>query len=608
MVRLMPPVLAGVLVAVLALALAMTIFLPRQATADANWGTQAVEITGAGPGTLGDTVVPSATASLSASVLPLSIQPAMAVPGQGIIVKGSGFVAGDRITSVSIGNQTAYVNTTATSAGDILFTIKVPSDTRGPGIGFGKKTVSVTAVGSGRVAEGSIDIPEPAIALDPMKSRRGSTVNVSGSGFPSGDLVQIKYENDGTFVVVAAGSTNASGSISIDFTVPNSARIGATHNIEATSVGVYKSVTAKATHETPDAMVTLSSDTASPGDSITITGRNFPAFSTVAVMEIGGLDVRPVPPPATSIYGDFEVSVLVPALYPGIQTVSVRVGRTTVTTYLEIDSSAPVPPAHDPSDATLTLSSDTVSSGQTITITGRNFPAFATVAVITIGGVDVRPVPVPHTSFEGGFEIPVLVPRFEPGFRIVWVRVGQTTATTSLEIVPQASEHSATRSFSATTVEPEGEITVNIALSEYGRGGSVTETLPTGFTFVSGSVKWTGGGGSVHPNGNQVRIELADSGTTNVAYKVTAPPEAGGPFEFTGTFVNSDGESVDIGGASTVTVAADAGTPASYDSNGNGIIELPELFDAIDDYFADRISLTALFDIIDIYFSGERVG
>ena len=46
------------------------------------------------------------------------------------------------------------------------------------------------------------------------------------------------------------------------------------------------------------------------------------------------------------------------------------------------------------------------------------------------------------------------------------------------------------------------------------------------------------------------------------------------------------------------------GTPASYDSNGNGIIELPELFDAIDDYFAGKISLTVLFDIIDFYFSG----
>ena len=286
--------------------------------------------------------------------------------------------------------------------------------------------------------------------------------------------------------------------------------------------------------------------------------------------------------------------------------------QTTVTTNLEIDASVPVPPAGETPDATVMLSSDTISSGKTITITGRNFPAFNKVAEIMIGGVDVRPVPAPATSIDGYFESPVVVPRLELGFQTVWVRVGQTTATTFLEIVaatpvPQANGHSATRSFSATTVEPGGEITVNIALSEYGRGGTVRETLPEGFTFVSGSVEWTGGGGLDRSTANQVRIVLTDSGTTNVAYKVTAPFEAGGPFDFTGNFMNFDEESVDIGGDSTVTVAAIAGTPASYDSNGNGIIELPELFDAIDDYFGGEISLTVLFDIIDFYFSGDRV-
>ena len=543
-------------------------------------------------------------------VLPLSIRPAMAVPGQRILIEGSGFVAGDRISSVSIGNQTAGVYATADSAGNIVIAVNVPSDESGPGIGFGKKTVSVTATGSGRVAEGSLEIPKASITLDPATSRRGSIVNVSGSGFPSGDLVQVKYDNNGTFVTVAAGSADASGAVSIDFIVPSYANIGSKHNVEATSVGVYKSVTAKATHEIPGAMVTLSSDTISSGENITITGRHFPAFATVAVMEIGGIDVRPVPTPATSIDGDFESTVLVPLLEPGIHTVSVRVSQTTVTTFLEIDTSVPVPPVQETPGATVTLSSDTISSGENITITGRNFPAFATVAVIEIGGVDVRPVPAPATSIDGYFESPVLVPRLEPGSQTVWVRVGQTTATTFLEIVasmPQANEHSATRSFSETTVPPGAEIMVNIALSEYGRGGSVAETLPEGFTFVSGSVEWTGGGGFVRPSGNQLRVVLAGAGVTNVIYKVTAPSEAGGPFEFTGNFVNFDGESVDIGGDSTVTVAADTGTPASYDSNRNGIIELPELFDAIDDYFADEISLTVLFDIIDFYFSGDRV-
>ena len=300
--------------------------------AGANRGTQTVKVTG----TEVDDSTPSATASLSVDVLALTIQPAMVVPGQQITIEGSGFVAGDEISSVSIGNQTANVDATANSAGDVVIAVNVPSVESGDGIGSGKKTVSVTASGSGRVAEGSIEIPKAVIALDPATSRRGTTVNVSGSGFPSGDLVQVKYDNDGTSVTVAAGSADASGAVSINFTVPSYARIGSKHDVDATSVGVFKGVTAEATHETPGAMVSLSTDSIASGENIAITGVNFPAFATVAVMEIGGVDVRPVPAPATSINGDFETTVLVPQLELGNQTVSVRVSQTTITTFLEI--------------------------------------------------------------------------------------------------------------------------------------------------------------------------------------------------------------------------------------------------------------------------------
>ena len=304
--------------------------------AGANRGTQTVKVTG----TEVDDSTPSASTSLKVGVLALTIQPAMVVPGQQITIEGSGFVAGDEISSVSIGNQTVGVDATANSAGDVVIAVNVPSDEDGDGIGSGNKTVSITADGSvdssGRVAEGSIEIPEATIALDPGSSRRGTTVNVSGSGFPSGDLVQVKYDNDGTSVTVAAGSADASGAVSIDFTVPSYARIGSKHNIEATSVGIFKGVTAKATHETPGAMVTLSSDAVSSGENITVSGMNFPAFASVAVMEIGTVDVRPVPAPATSIDGDFSTTILVPQLELGNQTVTIKVGQTTITTFLEI--------------------------------------------------------------------------------------------------------------------------------------------------------------------------------------------------------------------------------------------------------------------------------
>ena len=174
----------------------------------------------------------------------------------------------------------------------------------------------------------------------------------------------------------------------------------------------------------------------------------------------------------------------------------------------------------------------------------------------------------------------------------------------TLPEVPTPVEHSATRSFSATTVAPEAEITVNIELSEYGEGGSVTETLPEGFTFVPGSVELVGGGGIPRPSGNMVNVVLAGAGVTDVIYKVTAPAEAGGPHEFKGIFVNFGGESVDIGGAATVTVASGDPLVAKYDTNRDGAIDIGELFSAIDDYFAGEIGIGELFTLIDLYFSG----
>ena len=42
----------------------------------------------------------------------------------------------------------------------------------------------------------------------------------------------------------------------------------------------------------------------------------------------------------------------------------------------------------------------------------------------------------------------------------------------------------------------------------------------------------------------------------------------------------------------------------SYDANGDGAIDIGELFSAIDDYFDGRIDISELFAIIDLYFSG----
>ena len=140
--------------------------------------------------------------------------------------------------------------------------------------------------------------------------------------------------------------------------------------------------------------------------------------------------------------------------------------------------------------------------------------------------------------------------------------------------VALANEHTATRGLSPTTVTVGSEVTVTITLNgDYGDGGSVKDTLPAGFSLVSGSIEVVGGERLLRPTANEVRAILLDGGATSVTYKVTAPPAAGGPHTFVGSFVDSAGDPAVIDGPTvTVTAAATNGgatnggdAPVSYD-------------------------------------------
>ena len=163
--------------------------------------------------------------------------------------------------------------------------------------------------------------------------------------------------------------------------------------------------------------------------------------------------------------------------------------------------------------------------------------------------------------------------------------------------VAQASEHSATRSFSpATTVAPETEMTVTIELSAYGGIGSVAEMLPTGFILDYDSVDWEGGRAFDASEDNVVRVLFRSGGVTSVTYKVTAPSEPGGPFEFTGNFVNSAGESEGIldasGGASMVTVEAATSGENGDDGDEPAEEDAPDPVKLSSDVAGDTVQVT----------------
>ena len=128
---------------------------------------------------------------------------------------------------------------------------------------------------------------------------------------------------------------------------------------------------------------------------------------------------------------------------------------------------------------------------------------------------------------------------------------------------PSTPTPSATRSFDSTSVAPGGQVVVTIAAANYGSAGGVTETLPTGFVYVSSSLSAS----QINESGQNVRFTL--QGDTSFTYTVTASSTPG-PYDFSGTLRDFDKTDHTVGGVDTVTVEAPS-TPApsatrSFDS------------------------------------------
>ena len=107
----------------------------------------------------------------------------------------------------------------------------------------------------------------------------------------------------------------------------------------------------------------------------------------------------------------------------------------------------------------------------------------------------------------------------------------------------------ATRSFSPMSVRPSRQVAVTITALDYGSFGRVTETLPTGFRYVSSDLDAE----QVSVAGQAVVFTL--QGDSSFTYTVDATSTVG-PYYFAGELRDSDRTDHDVGGADRVTVAS----------------------------------------------------
>ena len=144
--------------------------------------------------------------------------------------------------------------------------------------------------------------------------------------------------------------------------------------------------------------------------------------------------------------------------------------------------------------------------------------------------------------------------------------------------VPSPATPSATRSFNQATVGPGGTVTVTVQAANYGQAGGVTETLPTGFSYLSSSLNAS----RVNENGQNVGFTLQED--TSFTYTVTASSTPNS-YTFSGTLRDFDKTDHTVGGATRVTVrrpptrvTVTVSTPTSVGGGDAGASNLAPVF------------------------------
>ena len=131
--------------------------------------------------------------------------------------------------------------------------------------------------------------------------------------------------------------------------------------------------------------------------------------------------------------------------------------------------------------------------------------------------------------------------------------IGGLTVMSGSSPLAAQENPSAIRGFDSAEVRPGGTVLVEISVSGYGAPGRVTETLPSGFSYVAGSL--SGSGARLSGDATQTVVVVNLLGASRFTYEVTAPDTAGGPHEFSGVVRSSTGVERDVTGADEVTVS-----------------------------------------------------
>ena len=170
------------------------------------------------------------------------------------------------------------------------------------------------------------------VAVSPHTAPSGATVMVDGWGFPAETELSALTFGRAHALPEPVPVTDASGNFMALVTVPDSPDGGALAPGPVVMRVTADNVVGRLSFTIPAPLITLSRDTAWPGEVLTITGASFSAGDNVDSINFGAAAALPMPNQRTNCHGAFTASVVVSALNPRDYTVMVRTSRNSLAT------------------------------------------------------------------------------------------------------------------------------------------------------------------------------------------------------------------------------------------------------------------------------------
>lgn len=346
------------------------------------------------------------------------------------------------ISSITIGgvSQTLPSDVTIDTTGvEEAFTVTVAATTP-----LGKQKIAMTSSGEGSPTARytTVTITGAPVTVSPTTAVAGQEVTVTGTGFTKSDDLDTITVGGQTVTYVSSGGlnttdtiasnveTDSSGNFSTSFLVPDSTttRTAGDHKILVTDDGA---LTGEVFITIPGRTLTLSTGESKRASEVTVTGTGYEAKGSVALTYLSGNTSTSLGSATADAYGEFTKVVTIPNT-PAIPSTNTITGA--------ISGGGSKTTTHKIPESSITTDVSEAETGQSMTITGAGFPAYATVGTMTIGGLDVRPTPAPSTDVDGGFTATVMVPGLTAGNHTVKVTASSVTGSVSLKVVATTAE------------------------------------------------------------------------------------------------------------------------------------------------------------------------